>query len=158
MKIGFGYDVHKLVKNRPLILGGVNIPHGVGLLGHSDADVLIHAIMDAMLGALALGDIGKHFPDTNERYRNTDSRELLREVANMISAENYSVGNIDCTICAEEPKLSPFIEQMRENIAEDLKIGINCAGIKATTTETLGFVGQKKGISAYAVCLLNQKN
>jgi len=154
MKIGFGYDVHKLVENRSLILGGVEIPHEKGLLGHSDADVLVHAIIDSLLGSLALGDIGKHFPDNDERYKNADSRALLREVMKMISAENYSVGNIDCTICAEKPKLASFIDQMRQNIADDLEVGISCVSIKATTTETLGFVGRQEGVSAYAVCLL----
>jgi len=155
MKIGFGYDVHRLVGGRKLILGGVEVPHEFGLLGHSDADVLLHAIMDALLGAAALGDIGKHFPDSDERYKNADSRELLREVAKLISANGYSVGNIDCTICAEEPKLAPFIDKMRGNIAEDLVVDIKHISVKATTTETLGFVGRKEGISAYAVCLLN---
>jgi len=156
MKIGFGYDVHKLVENRQLILGGVEIPHNAGLLGHSDADVLLHAIMDALLGAVALGDIGKHFPDTDEQYKNADSRKLLREVIKLISAENYAVGNIDCTICAEEPKLSPFIDEIRKNIADDLRVDISYISVKATTTETLGFVGRKEGISAYAVCLVKK--
>ena len=154
MRIGFGYDVHKLVENRALILGGVEISHTVGLLGHSDADVLLHAIMDGLLGAVALGDIGKHFPDSDERYRGADSRELLRKVAKLISANGYLVGNVDCTICAEEPKLSTYIEQMRKNIAEDLGVSVDCISVKATTTETLGFVGRKEGISAYSVCLL----
>jgi len=154
VRIGFGYDVHKLVENRALILGGVEISHTVGLLGHSDADVLLHAIMDGLLGAVALGDIGKHFPDSDERYRGADSRELLRKVAKLISANGYLVGNVDCTICAEEPKLSTYIEQMRKNIAEDLGVSVDCISVKATTTETLGFVGRKEGISAYSVCLL----
>jgi len=154
MRIGMGYDVHKLVENRPLILGGVEIPHERGLLGHSDADVLLHALADALLGAAALGDIGKHFPDSDPQFKGADSRELLRCVVNLISAVGFSVGNIDCTICAESPKLAPFIDQMRQNIAEDLNVGIDCVSVKATTTEGLGFVGEKKGISSHAICLL----
>jgi len=149
-----GYDVHKLVENRPLILGGVEIPHERGLLGHSDADVLLHAIADALLGAAALGDIGKHFPDSDPRFKGANSRELLRCVVNLVSDAGFSIGNIDCTICAESPKLAPFIERMRQNIAEDLNVDVGCVSVKATTTEGLGFVGEKKGISAHAICLL----
>ena len=154
MRIGMGYDVHKLVENRPLILGGVEIPHERGLLGHSDADVLLHAIADALLGAAALGDIGKHFPDSDPRFKGANSRELLRCVVNLVSDAGFSIGNIDCTICAESPKLAPFIERMRQNIAEDLNVDVGCVSVKATTTEGLGFVGEKKGISAHAICLL----
>ncbi|MCL2838986.1 MAG: 2-C-methyl-D-erythritol 2,4-cyclodiphosphate synthase [Oscillospiraceae bacterium] len=155
MRIGFGYDVHSLVNGRKLILGGVEIPHTTGLLGHSDADVLIHAVMDALLGAAAVGDIGKHFPDNYEELKNIESRKLLRSTAKIIANAGYSVGNIDCTICAEAPKLAPYIAQMRQNIADDLKIDVNCVSVKATTTEGLGLIGRGEGISAYAVCLLN---
>jgi len=155
MRIGFGYDVHKLVEGLKLILGGVEIPHTAGLLGHSDADVLIHAIMDALLGAAAVGDIGKHFPDNYEELKNIESRKLLRSTAKIIANAGCSVGNIDCTVCAEAPKLAPHIAQMRQNIADDLKIDVNCISVKATTTEGLGLVGRGEGISAYAVCLLN---
>jgi 2-C-methyl-D-erythritol 2,4-cyclodiphosphate synthase len=142
------------VENRKLILGGAEIPHNAGLLGHSDADVLLHAVMDALLGAAALGDIGKHFPDTDERYKNADSRKLLRETAQIIANTGFSAENIDCTICAEAPKLAPYIEQMRQNIADDLSVDIDCVSVKATTTEGLGLVGRGEGISAYAICLL----
>jgi len=154
MRIGFGYDVHKLVVGRKLILGGVEIPHETGLLGHSDADVMLHAICDAIRGAAAIGDIGKRFPDTDTAYENISSRKLLRATEADIAELGYSVGNVDCTICAQEPKLSPYIDQMRQNIADDLKLPINCVSVKATTTEELGFVGEKKGISSYAVVLL----
>lgn len=154
MRVGMGYDVHKLAENRKLIIGGVEIPHEKGLLGHSDADVLLHAIMDAMLGAAALGDIGKHFPDTEEAYRGADSRQLLREVKRLINAEGYQVGNLDATIVAQAPKMRPFIEQMEENIAEDLQIEKNRINVKATTEEGLGFTGSKEGISSFAVCML----
>lgn len=154
MRVGMGYDVHKLAEGRRLIIGGVDIPHEKGLLGHSDADVLLHAIMDAMLGAAALGDIGKHFPDTEEAYRGADSRQLLREVKRLINAEGYQVGNLDATIVAQAPKMCPFIEQMEENIAEDLQIEKNRINVKATTEEGLGFTGSKEGISSFAVCML----
>lgn len=154
MRVGMGYDVHKLAEGRRLIIGGVDIPHEKGLLGHSDADVLLHAIMDAMLGAAALGDIGKHFPDTEEAYRGADSRQLLREVKRLINAEGYQVGNLDATIVAQAPKMRPFIEQMEENIAEDLQIEKNRINVKATTEEGLGFTGSKEGISSFAVCML----
>lgn len=158
MKIGFGYDVHRLVPERKLILGGVKIPHETGLLGHSDADVLIHALMDAILGALALGDIGKHFPDTDNDYKNIDSMLLLKKVADLMHREGYQIGNIDCTVCAQRPKLSPHIETMRQNIGAVLETDISNISVKATTTEKLGFVGQEEGISAYAVCLLRKEN
>jgi 2-C-methyl-D-erythritol 2,4-cyclodiphosphate synthase len=157
MSVGMGYDVHKLAEDRKLIIGGVEIPHEKGLLGHSDADVLLHAIMDALLGAAALGDIGKHFPDTDERYKGADSRALLREVKRLIAQEGYSVGNIDATIVAQAPKMRPYIEQMEKNIAEDLEIENSRINIKATTEEKLGFTGRKEGISSFAVCMLVDK-
>ncbi len=157
MRVGMGYDVHKLAENRKLIIGGVDIPHEKGLLGHSDADVLLHAIMDAMLGAAALGDIGKHFPDTEEAYRGADSRRLLREVKKLIEAEGYQVGNLDATIVAQAPKMRPFIAQMEENIAEDLQIEKSRINVKATTEEGLGFTGSREGISSFAICMLVDK-
>ncbi len=156
MRIGHGYDVHRLVPERRLVLGGVEIPHSLGLLGHSDADVLLHAICDALLGAAALGDIGKHFPDTDETYRNIDSRCLLRETSKKIQTVGFTVGNVDATVLAQHPKLAPFIEEMRRNIAEDLGINLSCVNVKATTEEKLGFTGVEKGIAAHAVCLLNE--
>ena len=157
IRIGHGYDVHRLTEGRPLILGGVDIPHETGLLGHSDADVLVHAIMDSMLGALALGDIGKHFPDTDENYRGADSIELLRKVTKIIEKHSYAVSNIDSTILAQAPKLAPYIDEMRENIASAIGIEVDRVSIKATTEEKLGFTGEKKGIAAHAVCLLTKK-
>lgn len=157
MRVGMGYDVHKLAEERKLIIGGVEIPHEKGLLGHSDADVLLHAIMDALLGAAALGDIGKHFPDTDERYRGADSRMLLREVKRLIEAEGYQVGNIDATIVAQAPKMRPYIAQMEENIAADLEVDRKAVNVKATTEEGLGFTGKKEGISSFAVCMLVDK-
>ncbi|WP_434797921.1 2-C-methyl-D-erythritol 2,4-cyclodiphosphate synthase [Terrisporobacter vanillatitrophus] len=157
MRIGLGYDVHKLVEGRPLIIGGVNIPHEMGLLGHSDADVLIHAIMDGMLGALALGDIGKHFPDTDEKYKGADSMKLLKCVNDLINEKGYEINNIDSIIIAQSPKMAPYIEQMRRNIALVLNTEIDNISVKATTEEGLGFTGEKKGISSQSVCLLNKK-
>ena len=154
MRIGHGYDVHKLVENRRLVLGGVDIPYDKGLLGHSDADVLLHAISDALLGAAALGDIGKHFPDTDITYKDADSRILLRRVVTLIKEVNYKVGNIDCTIVAQKPKLKDYIEIMRANIAADCGVDISCINVKATTEEGLGFTGDGSGISAHAVCIL----
>ncbi len=154
MRIGKGYDVHALVENRRLILGGVDIPHEKGLLGHSDADVLLHAIMDALLGAAALGDIGKHFPDTDPKYEGADSMQLLREVGEMLSEKMYFIENIDATVIAQRPKLRPYIDKMTENIAEALKIDISQVNVKATTEEHLGFTGREEGIAAEAVCLL----
>ena len=154
MRIGYGYDVHKLVENRRLVLGGVDIPYDKGLLGHSDADVLLHAISDALLGAAALGDIGKHFPDTDITYKDADSRILLRRVVTLIKEVNYKVGNIDCTIVAQKPKLKDYIEIMRANIAADCGVDISCINVKATTEEGLGFTGDGSGISAHAVCIL----
>ncbi len=151
MRIGFGYDVHAFSENRKLILGGVTVPYRLGLLGHSDADVLVHAIMDALLGAVALGDIGKHFPDSDEKYKGANSLVLLKEVGNILLGKGYKIGNIDSTIVAQAPKLAPFIEDMRKNIAKALDINVDLVSVKATTTEHLGFEGRKEGISAYAV-------
>lgn len=157
MRIGFGYDVHQLVDDRRLILGGVDIPYIKGLLGHSDADVLIHAIMDSILGALALGDIGKHFPDTDMAYKDIDSMLLLERVFNIMNEKGYEVGNIDATVAAQAPKLAPYIECMRRNICEVLNTPIDNINVKATTTEGLGFVGREEGISSYSVCLLKKQ-
>lgn len=154
MRIGQGYDVHKLVDGRDLIICGVKIPYEKGLLGHSDADVALHALSDALLGAAALGDIGRHFPDTDVKYKGADSRMLLREVVRMIKEKGYSVGNVDVTIVAQKPKMLPYIGRMRENIASDLEIDTDAVNVKATTTEKLGFEGRGEGISATAVCLL----
>ncbi len=154
MRIGFGYDVHQLVEDRKLILGGVEISHETGLLGHSDADVLVHAIMDSILGAMAMGDIGYHFPDTDKKYKDISSLYLLACVKNIMNENNYKIGNIDATIAAERPKLAGFISEMRKNISQVLDTSIANIGIKATTTEKLGFVGEEKGISSYSVCLL----
>ena len=156
-RIGHGYDVHRLVECRDLIIGGVNIPHHLGLLGHSDADVLLHAISDALLGACALGDIGKHFPDTDEQYRGADSLVLLACVREIIKHAGYTVGNVDATIIAQAPKFAPFIPQMRLNIARALELDIDSVSVKATTEEHLGFTGEEKGIAAHAVCLLYKK-
>ena len=156
MRIGFGYDVHRLVFDRKLILGGVCIPYEKGLAGHSDADVLVHSIMDAMLGALAMGDIGKHFPDNDQNYKDIDSMVLLEKVMVLIWEKGYTIGNIDTTICAEKPKMQPYISQMQKNIADVLKTVAENISIKATTTEKLGFVGAGEGISAYAVVLLEK--
>lgn len=156
MRIGLGYDVHKLVENRDLILGGVKIPHQKGLLGHSDADVLLHAIMDAILGALALGDIGKHFPDTDDRYKGISSLKLLKEVNSLIKTKDYKVSNLDSIIIAQKPKMAPYISQMRKNIAEALDISINDVSVKATTEEGLGFTGTCEGISSQAICMLEK--
>lgn len=150
-RFGMGYDVHQLVENRKLIIGGVDIPYEKGLLGHSDADVLLHAISDALLGAAALGDIGKHFPDTDPRYKGADSLKLLEEVGNLLAAKGYVVGNVDATIVAQKPKMLPHIPQMRENIARVLHVDIEQINVKATTEEHLGFTGSGQGISSYAV-------
>lgn len=154
MRIGTGYDVHKLVPDRKLILGGVTIPYEKGLLGHSDADVITHAIMDALLGAAALGDIGQHFPDTDKRYEGADSISLLKEVGSILAKEGYHIGNIDSTIIAQKPKLMSYLPEMRKNVAEALGIDINQVSIKATTEEHLGFTGRGEGISSQAVALL----
>ena len=154
MRIGFGYDVHKLVENRKLILGGVEIPYELGLLGHSDADVLTHALMDALLGAAALGDIGKHFPDNDPAYKGIDSLLLLAKVGEILAAHHYAVNNIDTTIVAQRPKLASYIPEMRAKIADVLNLELDKVSIKATTTEGLGFTGEGLGIAAYAVCTL----
>jgi 2-C-methyl-D-erythritol 2,4-cyclodiphosphate synthase len=154
MRIGHGYDVHRLVAGRDLILGGVKIEHPLGLLGHSDADVLLHAVMDALLGAAALRDIGYHFPDTDPAYKGADSRELLREVGAKIANAGYRVGNIDVTVIAQRPKLKDYIPTMLQNIATDLQISVNQVNIKATTEEKLGFTGDGSGMACHCVCLL----
>ncbi|MBO5302952.1 MAG: 2-C-methyl-D-erythritol 2,4-cyclodiphosphate synthase [Lachnospiraceae bacterium] len=156
MRVGIGYDVHKLVEDRKLILGGVEIPHTLGLLGHSDADVLLHAIMDALLGAAALGDIGKHFPDTDEKYKGISSIKLLVHVGELLQKEGYLIENIDATIIAQRPKLRPHIEQMEKNIAKALNIEDNQINVKATTEEGLGFTGTEEGISSQAICSLSR--
>ncbi|MEQ1741820.1 MAG: 2-C-methyl-D-erythritol 2,4-cyclodiphosphate synthase [Candidatus Nitrotoga sp.] len=154
MRIGQGFDVHQLVEGRKLIIGGVEIPHDKGLLGHSDADVLLHAICDALLGAAALGDIGRHFSDTDSKFKNIDSRILLREVARMVTNAGFRIGNLDATIIAQAPKMAPHIPRMVENIAADLGVAVNAVNVKATTTERLGFSGRGEGIAAQAVTLL----
>ncbi|MBO4445578.1 MAG: 2-C-methyl-D-erythritol 2,4-cyclodiphosphate synthase [Clostridia bacterium] len=156
MRIGHGYDVHKLVPDRPLILGGVKIPYEKGLLGHSDADVLLHAVADALLGAAALGDIGKLFPDTDDAYLGADSRALLREVVGRVNAAGFVVGNIDATVLAQAPKLRPFIDEMRANIAADCRVDVSRVNVKATTEEGLGFTGEGLGMAAHAVCILEE--
>lgn len=155
MRIGLGYDVHRLVEKRDLVIGGVNIPYEKGLLGHSDADVLLHAISDSILGAAALGDIGTHFPDTDERYKGISSLTLLKEVGLLIKNKGYEIINIDATIIAQKPKMAPHIKSMRENISEVLNIDIDQINIKATTEEGLGFTGESLGISSQSICLLN---
>lgn len=154
MRIGHGYDVHRLVEGRKLILGGVDIPYERGLLGHSDADVLVHAIMDAILGAAALGDIGKLFPDSDERYAGADSLGLLAEVMRVLRGSGYELGNVDATVVAQRPRLAPYIEQMRENIARAAGAGVSQISVKATTEEKLGFTGDGSGIAAHAVALI----
>ena len=156
-RFGMGYDVHQLVENRKLIIGGVDIPCEKGLLGHSDADVLLHAISDALLGAAALGDIGKHFPDTDPRYKGADSLKLLEEVGNLLAEKGYVVGNVDATIVAQKPKMQTHIPQMRENIARVLRVDIDQINVKATTEEHLGFTGSGQGISSYAVAGIEPK-
>ena len=158
MRIGHGYDVHRLVSGRDLILGGEKIPHSQGLDGHSDADVLLHAVMDALLGAAALRDIGWHFPDTDMRYKGADSRMLLRTVREKIHAAGYRVGNVDVTLIAQKPKLKDYIPKMMENIAEDLQVSLSQVNVKATTEERLGFTGREEGIACHAVCLLEDNN
>lgn len=155
MRIGMGYDVHRLVEGRKLILCGVEIPYEKGLLGHSDADVALHAIMDALLGAAALGDIGKHFPDNDDRYKGISSLELLRRVGKLLDEKNYVIENIDATIIAQKPKMRPYIDEMRKNIADTLKLDIDRVNVKATTEEGLGFTGTEEGISSQAICMLN---
>ena len=155
-RIGHGYDVHKLVDGRKLILGGVEIPHHLGLLGHSDADVLTHAVMDALLGAAALGDIGYHFPDTDQRYKGISSLFLLKNVAEILQSNGYSVGNIDVTVIAQRPKLLPYIQDMKKNLATILGVAPDCVNIKATTEEHLGFTGREEGIAAHAVAIIEK--
>ena len=157
MRIGHGYDVHKLVEGRDLILGGVKIEYHLGLLGHSDADVLLHAVMDALLGAAGLRDIGYHFPDTDMRYKGADSRVLLREVKNKLDAVGYRISNVDVTMIAQAPKLKPYIPQMMENIANKLNISLDQVNVKATTEEGLGFTGQMQGMACHAVCVLQRE-
>ncbi len=154
IRVGFGFDVHEFAENRKLVLGGIEIPHHKGLLGHSDADALLHAVCDAILGALSLGDIGKHFPNTDERFKDIESRLLLKNVYEFISAKGYEIGNLDVMLLLEKPKIAPYIEPMRKVISEILKVEIEDVSIKATTTETLGFVGREEGIAAMATVLL----
>lgn len=156
MRIGHGYDVHKLVEGRKLILGGIEVPHTLGLLGHSDADVLTHAIMDSILGAAALGDIGQHFPDNDDRYLGADSTVLLRYVMELIREKGYRIGNLDATVIAQKPKLMPYLPQMRKKLAEVMEISEDRLNLKATTEEHLGFTGRQEGISAHCVCLLEE--
>lgn len=158
VRIGHGYDVHRLTEGRRLILGGVEVPYEKGLLGHSDADVLVHAVMDSMLGALALGDIGKHFPDTSPKYEGADSIVLLKRVTEIISEKGFGVGNIDCTVICQSPKLAPHIEKMRENIAAAAGCDISQISVKATTEEGLGFTGTGEGVAAHAVCILSDRS
>ena len=156
MRIGHGYDVHRLGIDRELIIGGVKIDYEYGLIGHSDADVLLHAICDALLGAAALGDIGKHFPDNDDSFKNIDSRILLRSTVDLLKQKGYRIENIDATVIAQKPKMAPFIPQMVKNIADDCNISTDCVNVKATTEEKLGFTGELKGISAHAVCLIEK--
>lgn len=154
MRVGFGYDVHRLVEGRPLILGGVTVPHETGLQGHSDADVLLHAIADALLGAAALGDIGALFPDTDDAWKDADSLDLLRQVAEQVRAAGFAINNIDATVALQRPKLRPHIDAMRANIADAVRLDQGAVSVKATTTEGLGFVGTEEGASAYAICAI----
>ena len=157
LRIGHGYDVHAFSDNRKCIIGGVEIPYEKGLLGHSDADVLLHAISDSLLGAAALGDIGKHFPDTDPQYKGANSLMLLERVVNLINSKGYTVNNIDATVIAQAPKMAPYIRQMRQNIADALKVDVDFVNVKSTTEEKLGFTGRKEGISAHCVCLIESK-
>lgn len=156
-RVGHGYDVHKLVESRKLVLGGVEVPFELGLLGHSDADVLLHAISDALLGAAALGDIGKHFPDTSGEFKDIDSRILLRRVVELLNNEGYEISNIDATVIMQRPKLAPYLPQMMKNIANDCRLELDEVNVKATTEEKLGFTGEGLGVSAHAVCLIYKK-
>ena len=157
MRVGMGYDVHRLVEDRKLILGGVEVPYEKGLLGHSDADVLVHAVMDALLGAAGLGDIGRHFPDNDDQYKGISSMILLEKVMERLTEAGYMVNNIDVTVVAQRPKLAGFIPKMQENLAEAMHVSQNAVNVKATTTEKLGFEGEGLGISAYAICSLDEK-
>jgi len=154
MRIGIGYDVHQLVRGRPMIIGGVEIPHSRGLSGHSDADVLLHAISDAILGAAALGDIGAHFPDTDPKWKGADSRKLLRKINSIVQEAGYKVVNIDATVALERPKLRPYIDRIRQVIAKDLEVNLDQISVKATTSEKLGMVGREEGVAVWAICLL----
>lgn len=156
IRIGHGYDVHKFCENRSCIIGGVQIPYEKGLLGHSDADVLLHAVSDALLGAAALGDIGKHFPDNDDAFLNIDSRILLRKTVSLLAEKGYKIGNIDATVIAQKPKMAAYIDAMRENIASDCRVDVSCVNVKATTEEGLGFTGALEGISAHAVCIISE--
>ncbi len=156
MRIGHGYDVHRFAEKRKLFIGGIEIPHQKGLLGHSDADVLLHAVCDALLGAAALGDIGKHFPDNDETFKNIDSKLLLKHTVGLIKEKGYVVGNIDCTVIAQKPKLAPYITDMKNCIAEICGVDADFINVKATTEEKLGFTGREEGISAHAVCIINK--
>ena len=156
LRIGYGIDFHQLVEGRDLVIGGVTIPHHKGALGHSDADVLLHAICDALLGAACLGDIGVHFPDTSSEFKNIDSKILLAKTRALIESEGYAIGNIDASLCLEAPKIKPYVATMQETIASILGIGVKDVSIKATTTETMGFVGRQEGLVAHAVCLIHQ--
>lgn len=156
IRIGHGYDVHKFAENRKCIIGGVEIPYDKGLLGHSDADVLLHAVCDALLGAASLGDIGKHFPDESSEFLNIDSRILLRKTVALLEGKGYKIVNIDATVIAQKPKMAGFIDAMRVNIASDCNIGVGCVNVKATTEEGLGFTGALEGISAHAVCIISE--
>jgi len=157
MRIGHGFDVHQFAQDRPLIIGGVSIAHPLGLAGHSDADVLLHAICDALLGAAGLGDIGRHFPESDDNYKNIDSRVLLRHVMSLLHEKNFAPTNIDATIVAQQPKMAPYIETMRQHIAEDLQVDLTQINVKATTTENLGSIGREEGIAAHAVCLIDSR-
>ncbi len=157
LRIGMGYDVHRLIENRKMVIGGVEIPHPLGLLGHSDADVLLHAVMDAVLGAMALGDIGAHFPDSDPKYCGISSLELARHVAVLMREKGYQIGNIDAVIVAQKPKMKDYIPKMRQNIAEVFGTATDAVSVKATTEEGLGFTGHEEGISSYCVCLLEKK-
>ncbi|MGV9011905.1 MAG: 2-C-methyl-D-erythritol 2,4-cyclodiphosphate synthase [Flavobacteriales bacterium] len=156
VRVGFGYDSHRLVEGRPLMLGGLHVPHTLGSLGHSDADVLLHALCDALLGALAMGDIGAHFPDTDPAYKDADSRKLLAAVVALIQGKGWTVGNVDCTVVLERPKLRPHIDTMRTIIAELLGVALDAVSVKATTNEKMGFAGREEGVCAYAVALLER--
>ena len=155
MKIGFGFDVHQLKDGRAFWLGGIEIPHHKGADGHSDADVIIHAICDALLGAACLGDIGIHFPDTSNEFKNIDSKILLTRVCRLLNDNKYSIGNIDSTVCLQQPKIAPFIPEMRKKLSEIMGIDLNCISIKATTNEKMGFIGREEGVTCYAVALIN---
>lgn len=158
MRVGFGYDVHRLIKGRRLVLGGVDVPHEVGVLGHSDGDVLAHAVADALLGAAALGDIGSHFPDTSDEWRDADSIKMLNRVGDLVAEAGYRTVNVDATVALERPRLRDFIDSMRANLASAMGIDVSAVSVKATTTERLGFEGREEGVAAYAVCLIEKRS